>query len=76
MFLVEEEMATGTFTYFNAERGAGLIRPDDGGRDVLVHARDLVRKDPPLTANMRVTFDLVFDDKIGWSRAINVRTTA
>lgn len=35
------KMATGTVKWYNAQKGYGFIAPDDGGKDVFVHATAL-----------------------------------
>ena len=55
---------TGTVKFFNAERGYGFIKPDDGGRDVFVHITAVERaglKD--LTEGQRITFEVEPDKK-------------
>lgn len=35
-------MSTGTVKFFNESKGYGFITPEDGGRDIFVHANGLI----------------------------------
>ena len=59
-------MATGTVKFFNSQKGFGFIQPDDGGRDVFVHATALERAGIiTLQAGQKVSFDTQTDARTG-----------
>ena len=55
-------MATGTVKWYNAQKGFGFIEPDEGGKDVFVHATALeaagIRS---LNDGQKVSFELQQD---------------
>jgi CspA family cold shock protein len=51
---------TGTVKWFNTERGYGFITPDDGGKDLFVHASALERSGlPALSEGQEVVVDVI-----------------
>ena len=55
----------GTVKFFNHARGFGFIQPDDGGKDVFVHASALERSGvPALNEGDKVSFEIE-DDRRG-----------
>jgi CspA family cold shock protein len=52
-------MSTGTVKFFNATKGFGFIRPDDGSKDVFVHISAVERAGlSSLSENQKLSFDL------------------
>lgn len=55
-------MATGTVKWFNGQKGYGFIQPDDGGKDVFVHATAVERAGmAPLVEGQKISFEIVTD---------------
>jgi CspA family cold shock protein len=58
-------MTTGTVKFYNDQKGFGFIQPDDGGKDVFVHATALEAAGiRALNEGDKVTFTLE-DDRRG-----------
>jgi cold shock protein len=67
-------MATGTVKFYNSTRGYGFIQPDDGGKDVFVHATALERAGMRgLVEGQKVSFDIEADRRTGKTAATNIR---
>jgi CspA family cold shock protein len=66
----------GTVKFFNAERGYGFIKPDDGGRDVFVHVTAVERAGlKSLSEGQRLSFDVEPDKKGKGPKAVNLVIT-
>jgi CspA family cold shock protein len=66
-------MALGTVRWFDAPKGYGLIKPDDGGFDVLVSICAVERAGMTrLDQGQRLGFEIVHDPRIGRSCAENL----
>jgi CspA family cold shock protein len=66
-------MPTGTVKFFNAAKGFGFIRPDDGSKDVFVHISAVERSGlATLTENQKVEFE-VRQQPNGKSSAVNLK---
>jgi CspA family cold shock protein len=59
-------MQTGTVKFYNETKGYGFIQPDDGGKDVFVHATALERAGiRGLAEGQKVRFDTEVDRRSG-----------
>ena len=68
-------MATGTVKWFNAEKGFGFIKPDDGSTDVFVHYSAITGTGggfKSLDENQKVEYEVTQGQK--GPQAENVRT--
>jgi cold shock protein len=67
-------MNTGTVKFYNGQKGFGFIQPDNGGKDVFVHATALERAGlRNLVEGQKVSFDIEEDRRTGKVSAGNLR---
>jgi len=67
----------GTVKFFNAERGYGFVKPDDGGRDVFVHVTAVEQAGlKSLSEGQRLSFDVEPDKKGKGPKAVNLVITS
>ena len=59
-------MNKGTVKFYNSQKGFGFIEPEDGGKDVFVHATALERAGiSQLVEGQKVSFDTEQDSRSG-----------
>ena len=68
-------MAQGTVKWYNDQKGYGFIQPDDGSKDVFVHATALERAGiRGLREGQKVSFDTAEDRRSGKVAVNNIQT--
>jgi CspA family cold shock protein len=66
-------MTTGIVKFYNTQRGFGFIQPDDGSKDVFVHATALERAGiASLVEGQKVSFDTTLDSRSGKTAVANI----
>ena len=67
-------MATGTVKWYNETKGYGFIQPDNGGKDVFVHASALERAGMRgLAEGQKVSYEVESDRRSGKESATNLQ---
>lgn len=67
-------MQTGTVKFYNVNKGFGFIQPDDGGKDVFVHATALEQAGMrSLVEGQKISFDVQSDGRSGKMAAANLQ---
>ena len=68
-------MTKGTVKFYNDQKGFGFIQPDDGGKDVFVHATALERAGMRgLAEGQKVAFDTAEDRRSGKIAVNNIQS--
>ncbi|HEX2556399.1 MAG TPA: cold-shock protein [Microvirga sp.] len=68
-------MPTVTVKWFNETKGYGFIQPDNGGKDVFVHASAVERSSMRgLAEGQKVSYELETDRKSGKESAGNLKS--
>ena len=66
-------MIKGTVKFYNGQKGFGFIEPEDGGKDVFVHATALDRAGiGHLVEGQNVSFDTSVDSRSGKTAVANI----
>ena len=67
-------MINGTVKFYNGQKGFGFIQPEDGSKDVFVHATALERAGiRSLVEGQKVSFDTREDRKTGKIAVDNIQ---
>jgi CspA family cold shock protein len=67
-------MPTGTVKFYNSSKGFGFIAPEDGGKDVFVHATALEAAGMRgLVEGQKINFDVQDDRRTGKQAAANLQ---
>jgi CspA family cold shock protein len=67
-------MTTGTVKFYNSQKGFGFITPDDGGKDVFVHATALEAAGMRgLVEGQKISFEVQTDRRSGKAAAANLQ---
>ena len=67
-------MATGTVKWYNDTKGYGFIQPDNGGKDVFVHASALERAGMRgLAEGQKVSYEVEADRRTGKESATTLQ---
>jgi CspA family cold shock protein len=68
-------MATGTVKWYNETKGYGFIQPDNGGKDVFVHATALERAGMRgLAEGQKISYEVEADRRTGKESATNLKS--
>ncbi len=68
------DKAKGTVKWFDPVKGYGFIQPDNGGKDVFVHATALERAGlRSLREGQKVSYELQTDQRNGKTSAVNLQ---
>jgi CspA family cold shock protein len=67
-------MTTGTMKWYNETKGYGFILPDNGGKDVFVHATAVERAGMRgLAEGQKVSYEVEADRRTGKESATNLQ---
>jgi cold shock protein len=67
-------MTKGTVKFYNEQKGFGFIEPEDGGKDVFVHATALERAGiSRLVEGQKVSFDTELDSRSGKTAVASIK---